>query len=372
VLDRILHHPRQIWLRRALFQVHLWLGVLLSIYVMIIGLSGSILVFQDEVRRASMPSIQFDQGQIAGIDSVLSQTRSSYPGIRITYVGHPQDSNPWWTLYGEDTQGKPALLYAHPVTGAPYKHSRRLLIDFVLDLHVYLLAGPKGFVVNCIAGIGLLLLAITGVVLWWPGVKLWKRGFFFSLRHRWKRINYDAHNAIGIWTLLIVSWWGFTAVYFLLPDKIAAVVNSISPLVGMKEPKPSEPIAGKTVEPLTVILEAAQKVSPGVLEGVSLGQKPGDPVAVYIGRKRPGDFSHRDILTYNGHDGRLLTVWHYGDNHSAGDWFLWLMYPLHFGTLWGVQIKVLWSLLGLSLPLLSITGLIMYWNRYLSVRWRSL
>jgi uncharacterized iron-regulated membrane protein len=49
-----------------------------------------------------------------------------------------------------------------------------------------------------------------------------------------------------------------------------------------------------------------------------------------------------------------------------------LMYPLHFGTLWGVQIKVLWSLLGLSLPLLSITGLIMYWNRYLSVRWRSL
>ena len=51
MLRTILHHPRKLWLRRALFQIHLWLGVLLSLYVIVIGLSGSILVFEDEIRQ---------------------------------------------------------------------------------------------------------------------------------------------------------------------------------------------------------------------------------------------------------------------------------------------------------------------------------
>ncbi|NUQ30225.1 MAG: PepSY domain-containing protein, partial [Acidobacteriaceae bacterium] len=47
-------------------------------------------------------------------------------------------------------------------------------------------------------------------------------------------------------------------------------------------------------------------------------------------------------------------------------------YPLHFGTLWGLPVKMLWCLLGLCLPVLSITGLLMYWNRHLRTRWRAL
>lgn len=372
MLTTILHHPRKLWLCRALFQIHLWLGVLLSLYVIVIGLSGSILVFQEEIRRASMPHAVLDPNNVAPIDSVIAQVQRSVPGQRVTYVGQPQPENPWWTVYVENARGKTDIVYADAATGAPYKQRGRLLIDFVLDLHIFLLAGPKGYVANCLAGGGLLVLAITGCVLWWPGVKLWTRGFFVSLRHRWKRINYDAHNAVGIWTLLIVSWWGLTAIYFLVPYKIGAVVNAISPLKGMMPPQTPEPKPGVEVASLETILAAAKSASPGFLEGVGLADKPGGNITVYIDRQKPGDFSHRDILTFDGHTGKLLTVWHYGDNRSAGDWFLWLMYPLHFGTLWGMTVKVVWSLLGLSLPILSVTGLLMYWTRYLGARWRSL
>ena len=41
------------------------------------------------------------------------------------------------------------------------------------------------------------------------------------------------------------------------------------------------------------------------------------------------------------------------------------MYPLHFGTLWGMGVKILWSLMGLGVAVLSVTGLLMYWNRKL-------
>jgi len=44
-------------------------------------------------------------------------------------------------------------------------------------------------------------------------------------------------------------------------------------------------------------------------------------------------------------------VWHYGENHSAGDWIMWS--------------KVIWFLLELNLAILSATGVLTYWNRYL-------
>ena len=185
-----------------------------------------------------------------------------------------------------------------------------------------------------------------------------------AFHHRWKRINFDAHSAIGIWTLFIVSWWGITAIYFLLPERMSAVVNVVSPLVGMKEPHAPEPPPGQTVARLEDILARQQTISPGYLSGIALPEKTGGNVTLYVDRLSPGDFSHRDIDTFDGHTGELLTVWHYGENHSLGDWFLWLMYPLQL-TLWGLPVKILWALLGFSLAVLSVTGLLMYWNRYL-------
>jgi uncharacterized iron-regulated membrane protein len=84
-----------------------------------------------------------------------------------------------------------------------------------------------------------------------------------------------------------------------------------------------------------------------------------------------GDFSHRDIITLSTVDAHVLTVWHYGDNKTLGDWMIWAMHPIHFGTLWGTAIKIVWALLGVLLAMLSVTGLLMYWNRFLKKVLRS-
>lgn len=49
-----------------------------------------------------------------------------------------------------------------------------------------------------------------------------------------------------------------------------------------------------------------------------------------------------------------------------------IMAPLHFGNRWGFTVKILWAVLGLSIPILTITSFLMYWNRYLSKKWRQL
>ena len=47
--------PQNIWLRRAIFQIHLWSGIGLGLYVVVISLSGSAAVFNRELYTAFLP-----------------------------------------------------------------------------------------------------------------------------------------------------------------------------------------------------------------------------------------------------------------------------------------------------------------------------
>jgi uncharacterized iron-regulated membrane protein len=80
-------------------------------------------------------------------------------------------------------------------------------------------------------------------------------------------------------------------------------------------------------------------------------------------------YEYADTLYFDPYDGRLLKIWRYGVNQSLGDWFIWLQIPLHFGTYWGLWVKILWAALGLAIPLLTVTGALMYWNRALRRKW---
>jgi uncharacterized iron-regulated membrane protein len=44
-------HPQRVWLRQMIFQAHYLIGAVLSMYVFAISVSGSILVFRNELSR---------------------------------------------------------------------------------------------------------------------------------------------------------------------------------------------------------------------------------------------------------------------------------------------------------------------------------
>ena len=50
-LQRYFRRPQQLAVRRLNFQVHLWIGIILALYMMVIGVTGSILVFRPELDR---------------------------------------------------------------------------------------------------------------------------------------------------------------------------------------------------------------------------------------------------------------------------------------------------------------------------------
>jgi uncharacterized iron-regulated membrane protein len=371
-LHNLAHNPRKLFLRRAVFQIHLWAGILVSLYVVIIALTGAVLVFEDELTSTTLPASlsPLNSSRLASIPAVMQQFQQSYPGARVNEIDTPWPTVPAYRLQAFSATGSEFNLAADPVTASLYRQPYSW-VNWVHDLHVYLLLGSAhGEQVNGIGAAILLLLSVTGILLWWQGLRNWSRALLINLRCNWRRINFDAHHAIGIWTLAIVLWWSISGVYFGWYKQFVSVVNAISPLQGMLSPPlPQHLSAGAQRAPLVAIVAAAQQASPhGRLFSLSDPSLQGTLVYALMDLRNAGDFSHRDIVTIDTTNAQVLTVWHYGQNHSAGDWFIWFMHPLHFGTLWGMGFKVIWFLLGLSLAILSATGVLMYWNRFLRHR----
>jgi uncharacterized iron-regulated membrane protein len=309
----------------------------------------------------------------------------NYPE-RTTYLAScPDEADPLFALSmrqtaipapntGEKRHG-PITVYIHPasgeiVGGADTEHS---WIHWVEDFHVYLLAGRSGERWNGIGAATLLVLVLTGVVLWWPGIQRWKRSLIVDFRRGWKRINWDLHNVTGIWTVTFTLMWAMTGIYFAWPKTIAGTINRVSPVVTARYPSTELTAASTSVRPgagkfdLLTVLREAQKESPkGVLEGCFDGSDPHAIFTVYMARGRLGDYANTDFVYFDQSSGSHLYTWRRGENVTLGDWLLWLTTPLHFGTSWGMAVKIIWACLGMALPLLTITGFFLYWNRYLN------
>lgn len=231
--NQFLRRPQTLRLRGWIFQIHLWTGLILALYFLAVGLSGSILVFREELTALSRPDLArspHPDAPLAVVDTVTNRLRAAYPHHQVASLQLP-------SLYTRNFRsflnGKPSLIvYSDRRTGQVLGAINRdsSWITFTQQLHFYLLAGKPGLVANAIGGLLLALLCATGLFLWWPGVRRWTRVLVLHLRTGWKRVNWDLHTVLGFWTLPIVLIWGLTGAYFAWPLEFATFVNRFSPV----------------------------------------------------------------------------------------------------------------------------------------------
>src|SRR5687767_15455847 len=81
---------RGVWRQRLLF-AHRWLGIVIGVYFVIIGLTGSLLVFGREIDRALNPGLltMERQGGYRPLSEIVGAFRARYPDAPMTYVNYP-------------------------------------------------------------------------------------------------------------------------------------------------------------------------------------------------------------------------------------------------------------------------------------------
>jgi uncharacterized iron-regulated membrane protein len=376
-LRQFVRRPQRLWIRRFNFQLHLWTGIILALYFIVIGITGSILVFREELDAWAglkpWHRLRFDK-PAADVETVLTNVKAAYPRGRLLSVLMPTEHDPTFIA---TVQGRGVIkVAADPVTGVvlgvlPRDES---WVGVIQRLHVNLFLGAVGRKLNGVAAAFLLLLNLTGLVIWWPGIKLWTRALKIDLRRKWRRVNWDLHNAIGFWTLSIVTIWAVSGVYFAWPRQTFEFVNRLSPIVTARPPAVSVPPGDAAPESdLRAMIARAKDADQGTtVKGIAFPFNRRAPLLIFMSRGNDVGYEYADTLYFNPGTGELLKVWRYGINETLGDWFIWLQIPIHFGTYWGVWVKILWAVLGVALPLLTITGALMYWNRSLSKKWKQM
>ena len=335
------------------------------------GLTGSILVFRAELAQLFRPDpwhVSRATPPYAAVPLVLSNLAAVYPGLRVLSIVTPTGQIPFFTAILQG-RGKRISIASHPKTGQVLGPTPKdpVWLTFIQDLHITLLSGRQGRVTNGAAAAVLLVINATGLVLWWPGIKRWKRALVFDARRNWRRLNFDLHRSVGFWTLALSSFWAISGVYFGWPTPVFAWVNRLSPIVNARPPiVPIPPLRERSEPDLAVMLAQAQALEPdATLSGVNFPYSRRAPFEILMQRGGHPGREYTDTLYFNQAGGAHLLTWRYGVNQSFGDWLIWLQVPLHFGTSWGLVVKIIWCLCGLSLPLLAVTGVLLYWNRIL-------
>jgi uncharacterized iron-regulated membrane protein len=149
-------------------------------------------------------------------------------------------------------------------------------------------------------------------------------------------------------------------------------VNSLSPVVSARPPVIRiTPESALPEFDLRSVIAHARTIDPGTtLGGIAFPYSRSAPLGVLMRRRDSPGYEYVDTVYFNPYGGGYISTWRYGVNHSLGDWIIWLQVPLHFGTYWGLGVKLVWAAAGLAIPLLAVTGVLMYWNRALRRKWK--
>ncbi len=303
--------PQSTWLRKAIFQIHLWAGLALGLYITVVCVSGSAVVFRNDIYNALAKKIQIKPEERAltryDLERVLQQR---YPGFALHDVTSGRNADEASEVLLVRGRSEIRRL-VNPYTGedrGPAVSQWYRVFRWLSDLHGSLLLGTNGMMVNAIGGALTAALCLTGLVVWWPGVANWRRSLGIH-RGGWKRMTWDLHSAVGFWSFAFLFMWGATGAYFVFPQPFRATIELFTPINPPRSPQMQyqRPPEASTTFPLA-------------------------PPR----RRRP--------LTLGGKIVRGFSLAHYG-NFS------------------GWPVKALWVLLGLVPLVLWGSALVMWWNR---------
>jgi uncharacterized iron-regulated membrane protein len=221
--------PQTSLLRRALFQVHLWLGIGLGLYVLVISISGSAILLKSpfygwfEPKNVTQP----DGVEELSEDEQRARMEEIYADYQLGFTMYSMEADKA-TYIVLQKDGEYIPHYFNQYTGEDLGLARPWQIktvEWVADWHDDLLLGRElGRRINGAGGALFILMSFTGLIIWWQGKKRWWEGLViipWSSRSIWWQI----HSFCGFWALLLMLSWGVSGFQLGFPQQLNAIVE---------------------------------------------------------------------------------------------------------------------------------------------------
>ncbi len=383
--------------RRALVWIHRWTGLVMAGFLVLEGLTGSILAFQDSLERWVIPTLfATPQPAVAPLRlaDLAARAETLVPEARVAY---------FWV------QERRAIMRLEPrvdpLTGAPYElafdhlfldpwtgrelgrrregdlsQGRINLIPFIHRLHTDLAVGEPGMLVLGIVALAWTIDCFVGFWLTLPvtlsrTLKRWKLAWLVRLQARAIRVNFDIHRAGGLWLWPLLFVFAWSSVMFDLPQVYEPVTLALFdyrsdldlPRSLDLRPNPSPKLSWNAAERIG----AAQIASEASRRGFRVDRPHGMAYIEQWGVYTYSVQSSVNIeaggwntsLWIDGNSGALLYVELPQDQHVGNSIGTWLR-ALHFADLHdSLLYRWLVAFIGLATVTLSLTGIYIWWRK---------
>lgn len=209
---------KESWFKYIMSVLHLWLGLLSSIVILIVSLSGSIYAFKQQIEDAvnyDYAFVQSHQQQKVPLDSLLASFEVEFG--KATFVKVFPNPNRAVLISSFSKNNAGTFAYYNPYTGQKTGVQNQSWNDFlslVLDLHRNLWAGEVGKFINGIAVLILVFMLFSGFILWLPKkLKNLKKRLVIRYKAKFYRVNYDLHSVIGLYLIPLLLLISVTGLY---------------------------------------------------------------------------------------------------------------------------------------------------------------
>jgi len=354
---------------RALYKLHVYLGIFVAVHFAVFALTGLVLLFKDELQGETKDSVVLaDKGEVANAyASILKEIQKEYPNDRVLAL-FPDDTNANIINARVGIDGATKLRGARRLSfnlnktvsasDTPPSEAARSekFFEWLLALHRELFLGSTGKIYVGIVGLAYVFMLISGFFIYGNFMKgrsfgEIRSGGIFQLT--------DLHKFVGMlsfgWGLIV----GISGVFLAFNGLLIKLFlyGSLAHLSDQYQNHRAEAVADAPF--LEVVASALEAKEDAVISYISFPDTefgiPGHYLFLVNGTDR---FSERlsDLLVVNAKTAALTEIVELPLYLKL----VLLSEPLHFGDYGGIYLKIIWAVFTLCSFAVAALGLVSF------------
>lgn len=359
--------------KKTIFQLHWLFGITAGLVLSLMGLTGAVYSFQEEILQALNPDTSQVQARETGLlpASELVQRLEAEGAGKVTgmwvHIGTGKASQAFYAPAPGQRRGP--MRYFDPYTGQLQgRVVGQGFFGFVLQLHRFLAIGETGKQITAACTLMLLFFCLSGLYLRWPKNPLrWRTWLTFNWAKKGRAFNWDLHAVAGTWCLLfylVAAVTGLIWSYDWFRDGASRVLTGtvVAQRGGEARGRPAPgPAPQANWDAIWISIQQAGGPDTSSIN-LRLPAAPGQPAnGFYLLTSSPHDRAFNQMVL-NPVTGAVLKHERYADM-PLGEQLFSSNYAVHTGAFFGLPGRLLMTAASLCMPLFFITGWLLYLDR---------
>ncbi|MDX1527071.1 MAG: PepSY-associated TM helix domain-containing protein [Gammaproteobacteria bacterium] len=335
-------------IKQASLKVHYTLSIVVVFFVVLQAITGMAISWRWDLAQIASPSAMISTPTATPIDldELFRTAGEQLPPTSATRIFFPHDDDGVY-LFQLSTESGIRYASVDTANGRVLKFGDRwrFPVEAALHLHTQLLSGKLGYTLVLVTGLLLTLMAVTGIVFWWPRSGSWRSRLTVNFRHPFKAVVRSLHRTTGICLAPLLILMAVTGIV-LAGELLVTATPAMQRAAVHYEPIREQRIGD-------IVDKAMAQFPQSRVRDVRLVEDGTATVQLW----QPGTdrwYLHR--VVFDADSSQVIDVISAADNKA-----LWMTFlPFHTGSILGFGGRIVITATGFGLLLLATLGLVLW------------